>query len=178
MKIYLCPSKINPDDALASSGELTENLNSPMLAALSFVTGYELGNETDYLTSIINGKSTDELEYGESVCIFSPTGSCKTKAIEQISYVISKSTKSIILTNRYACKIQLIKDLAKLKNIPDELIDKLQLSENIEVMTYQDFARKKHKYQGKKLVIICDECHCFAEDSTFSIYPQQMVNFL
>lgn len=178
MKIYLCPSKINPDDALASSGELTENLNIPMLAALSFVTGYELGNETDYLTSIINGKDTDELEYGESVCIFSPTGSGKTKAIEQISSVISKSTKTIILTNRYACKIQLIKDLAKLKNIPDELIDKLQLSENIEVMTYQDFARKKHKYQGKKLVLICDECHCFAEDSTFSVYPQQMVNFL
>lgn len=45
-------------------------------------------------------------------------------------------------------------------------------------MTYQNFAAKKHRYHGKKLILICDECHCFAEDSTFSVYPQNMVNFL
>lgn len=27
-------------------------------------------------------------------------------------------------------------------------------------------------------MLVCDECHCFAEDSTFSVYPQQMINFL
>lgn len=178
MKVYVHPAELNLDDAIASSRELTEYFNDPMLTSFSFVTGYELGNSTDYLTSIINGKDADELEYGESTCIFSPTGSGKTKAIEQMSSIISKNSKVIILTNRCACKIQLIKDLAKFKDIPDGLIEKLKLDKNIEVMTYQDFVRKKHKYHGKKLVLICDECHCFVEDATFSVYPQQVVNFL
>lgn len=45
-------------------------------------------------------------------------------------------------------------------------------------MTYQDFVKKRHRYHRKKFLLICDECHCFAEDSTFSVYPQQMINFL
>ncbi len=28
------------------------------------------------------------------------------------------------------------------------------------------------------MILICDECNCFAEDSTFTVYPQQMINFL
>ena len=65
-----------------------------------------------------------------------------------------------------------------LKEISEEFIDKLKVTENIEIMTYQDFVKKKHRYHGGKLVLVCDECHCFAEDSTFSVYPQQMINFL
>lgn len=159
--------------------ELTENITDPMLASLSLVTGYTLGNSDEYLTSIINGKDVDKLEYGESLCIFSPTGSGKTKAIEQMASTISKNEKVIILTNRRACKIQLIKDIFKqFKDVPEEFIDKLKVTENIEIMTYQNFVKKKLHYNGKKLLLICDECHCFAEDSTFSVYPQQMINFL
>ena len=129
----------------------------------------------------ISGKDVDKLEYGESVCIFSSTGSGKTNAVEQIVFTLEKQVKTIILTNRRACKIQLIKDFLKkygIKEIPEELMDKLRINENIEVMTYQDFVKKKHRYHGKKLLLVCDECQCFAEDSTFSVYPQQMTNFL
>lgn len=159
--------------------ELTENITDPMLASLSLVTGYKLGNSDEYLTSVINRKDVDELEYGESLCIFSPTGSGKTKAIKQISETLVGQEKIIIFTNRCACKIQLIKDIFKqFKDVPEKLIDKFRPDRNIEVMTYQDFVRKKQHYNGKKLLFICDECHCFAEDSTFSVYPQQMTDFL
>lgn len=179
MIIY--PVNINPDDAFASSGELTSNINNPLLSAMSLITGYKLGESDEYLVSIINGKDIDMFEYGESICIFSPTGSGKTKAIEQIIFALEKQEKIIILTNRRACKIQLSKDFFKKygpKEIPEEFIDKLKVTENIEIMTYQDFVKKKHRYHRKKLVLVCDECHCFAEDSTFSVYPQQMINFL
>lgn len=172
---------MNPDDILISSGELTENISNPMLTSACLVTGYKLGNADEYLVSIINGKDVDKLKYGESICIFSPTGSGKTNAVEQIAFALEKQEKIIILTNRCACKIQLNKNFLKkygFKEIPEELMDKLRIIDNIEVMTYQDFVRKKHRYHGKKLLLICDECHCFAEDSTFSVYPQQMVNFL
>lgn len=179
--LIICPVSINPDDAFASSGELTANISNPLLSALSLVTGYELGESDEYLVSIVNGKDIDKLEYGESVCIFSSTGSGKTNAVEQIIFILKKQETIIILTNRRACKTQLIKDLLKkygLKEIPEELMDKLRITENIEVMTYQDFVKKKHRYHGKKFILVCDECHCFAEDSTFSVYPQQMINFL
>lgn len=176
MKFMLTPSDM-PSDKLIKSA--TENINNPLLVSLSLITGYELGNPTEYLISIINGKDVDGLKYGESFCIFSPTGSGKTKAIEQISKTIAGQEKIIILTNRLACKIQLLKDLFKqFKEISEELIDKFRPDSNIEVMTYQDFVRKKYQYHGKKLLLICDECHCFAEDSTFSVYPQQMITFL
>lgn len=175
---------INPEllyytDIDKSIQELTENITDPMLASLSLVTGYKLGNSDEYLTSVINGKDVDELEHGESLCIFSPTGSGKTKAIEQISETLAGQEKIIILTNRRVCKIQLIKDIFKeFKDIPEEFIDKLKVTENIEIMTYQNFVKKKLHYNEKKLLLICDECHCFAEDSTFSVYPQQMTDFL
>lgn len=75
MIIY--PVNINPDDAFSSSGELTSNINTPLLSAMSLITGYKLGESDEYLVTIINGKYIDMLEYGESICIFSPTGSGK-----------------------------------------------------------------------------------------------------
>ena len=176
MKFILTRSDM-PSDKLIKSA--TENINNPLLVSLSLITGYELGNPNEYLISIINGKDVGSLKYGESFCIFSPTGSGKTKAIEQISKTIAGQEKIIILTNRLACKIQLLKDLFKqFKEISEELIDKFRPNSNIEVMTYQEFVRKEQQYHGKKLLLICDECHCFAEDSTFSVYPQQMITFL
>ncbi len=181
MKVYPRNPDINYDNSPEALNGLTKNVNNPLLVSISLITGYKLGNSDEYLTSIINGKDIDNLEYGESVCIFSPTGSGKTKAIENISSTISKNENVIILTNRCACKIQLKKDLLKgtdCKSISDELIDKIKIDNDIEVMTYQNFIMKKHKYHNKKLVLIFDECHCFAEDSTFSVYPQQMTDFI
>ncbi len=181
IKVQIRPADMTLDDVIASSRELTENIKNPLLASMCFTTGYTIGNSREYLTSVFSVKDVDKLKDGESICIFSSTGSGKTKAIEQITLNMSKAEKVIILTNRRPCKIQLIKDLYKRfdwKSVHDELIDKLKLDNNIEVMTYQDFVRHKHRYHGKKMLLICDECHCFAEDSTFTVYPQQMLNFL
>lgn len=154
------------------------NVKNPMLASLCLITGSTLGGSKEYLTSIINAKDVDKLEYGESLCVFSPTGSGKTKAMELIIAALSSDSHLIVLANRCICKTQVLKDLIKCPNIPGALIEKIKVNDNVEVMTYQEFARKKHKYQGKKLILICDECHCFAEDATFSLYPQHVVNFL
>lgn len=181
INVQIYPAGTTPDDAMASSRELTENLKNPLLASMCFTIGYTFGDAREYLTSIFTGKAVDELEYGESICIFAPTGSGKTKAIEQLALNASKDEIVIILTNRTACGTQLKKDVYKdfdLKSIPDELIDKIKFNSNIEVMTYQDFCRHKHRYHGKKMILICDECHCFAEDATFTVYPQQMLHFL
>lgn len=181
MKVTAKHPDMTYNELTESVNELTENISNLLLSALSLATGYKLGNSNEYLTSIINRKDVDNLKYGESICIFSPTGSGKTKAIEQISSTISKDEKVIILTNRRACKIQLKKDLLKgidYKSISDELIDKIEIDNDIKVMTYQNFIIKKCEYHNKKIVLICDECHCFAEDSIFSVYPQQMADFI
>ncbi len=181
INVQIYPANMTLDDAIASSRELTENIKNPMLASMGFTTGYTIGDAREYLTSIINGKDVDKLKDGESICIFAATGSGKTKVIEQIAMSIPKDEEVKIFTNRRACKMQIIKDLYKdfdWKIIPDEQIDKIKFNSNIEVMTYQDFVRHKHRYHGKKMTLICDECHCFAEDSTFTVYPQQMLNFL
>lgn len=181
INVQIYPANMTLDDAIASSRELTENIKNPMLASMGFTTGYTIGDAREYLTSIINGKDVDKLKDGESICIFAATGSGKTKVIEQIAMSIPKDEEVKIFTNRRACKMQIIKDAYKdfdWKIIPDELIDKIKFNSNIEVMTYQDFVRHKHRYHGKKMTLICDECHCFAEDSTFTVYPQQMLDFL
>lgn len=181
INVQICPADMTLDDAIASSRELTENIKNPMLASMGFTTEYTIGDSKEYLTFIINGKDVDKLKDGESICIFAATGSGKTKVIEQISMSITKYKEIKIFTNRRAWKMQIIKDAYKdfdWKIIPDELIDKIKFNSNIEVMTYQDFVRHKHHYHGKKMTLICDECHCFAEDSTFTVYPQQMLDFL
>ena len=177
MPIMIYPEKMDPAAVSAHAAEIA-NVKNPMLASLCLITGSTLGGSKEYLTSIINAKDVDKLEYGESLCVFSPTGSGKTKAMELIIAALSSDSHLIVLANRRICKTQVLKDLIKCPNIPGALIEKIKVNDNVEVMTYQEFARKKHKYQGKKLVLICDECHCFAEDATFSLYPQHVVNFL
>lgn len=178
MHILIHPQKMDPTTVSAQAAEIAENVNDPMLTSLCLVTGSTHGSSKEYLTSIIGTEDVDKLEYGESLCIFSPTGSGKTKAMELIVSTLSPDSHLIVLENRCICKTQLIKDITKCKNIPEALNGKIKVKDNAEVMTYQEFTKKKHKYQGKKLVLLCDECHCFAEDATFSFYPQQMVNFL
>ena len=45
-------------------------------------------------------------------------------------------------------------------------------------MTYQQFCKIRGTFYNKKLLLICDECHCFVEDATFSVYPQKIVNYI
>ena len=108
INVQICPANMTLDDAIASSRELIENIKNPMLASIGFTTGYTIGDSKEYLASIINGKDVSNLKDGESICIFAPTGSGKTKAIEQLALNVSKDEKVFILTNRKACKIQLL----------------------------------------------------------------------
>lgn len=70
------------------------------------------------------------------------------------------------------------KSFLKRNDIPNDLLDNIKLTENLKCMTYQELIYHSYSYQGKKMVLILDECHCLAEDSTFSTYPQQIINFL
>ena len=152
MPIMIYPEKMDPAAVSAHAAEIA-NVKNPMLASLCLITGSTLGGSKEYLTSIINAKDVDKLEYGESLCVFSPTGSGKTKAMELIIAALSSDSHLIVLANRRICKTQVLKDLIKCPNIPGALIEKIKVNDNVEVMTYQEFARKKHKYQGKKLVL-------------------------
>ena len=83
MSIMIYPEKMDPAAVSAHAAEIA-NVKNPMLASLCLITGSTLGGSKEYLTSIINAKDVDKLEYGESLCVFSPTGSGKTKAMELI----------------------------------------------------------------------------------------------
>ena len=74
MPIMIYPEKMDPAAVSAHAAEIA-NVKNPMLASLCLITGSTLGGSKEYLTSIINAKDVDKLEYGESLCVFSPTGS-------------------------------------------------------------------------------------------------------
>ncbi len=155
--------------------------DNPEQAGYYLVIKSTIGKSNEYLSSIVSPETIKELKIGQSVLIHSPTGSGKTKVTEQIAEAF-KGKQILILTNRTACKIQMLKDLCKkfLKrnDIPNDLLDNIKLTENLKCMTYQELIYHSYSYQGKKMVLILDECHCLAEDSTFSTYPQQVIDFL
>ena len=71
MSIMIYPVKMDPAVVSAHAAEIA-NVKNPMLASLCLITGSTLGGSKEYLTSIINAKDVDKLEYGESLCVFSP----------------------------------------------------------------------------------------------------------
>ena len=91
MSIMIYPEKMDPAAVSAHAAEIA-NVKDPMLASLCLITGSTLGGSKEYLTSIINAKDVEKLEYGESLCVFSPTGSGKTKAMELIITALSWQT--------------------------------------------------------------------------------------
>lgn len=172
---------IDPNAVKKTAIELSAAKFSPLIAGMSAATGYSLGEHDQYLPSIFTADFVCKMDFGKSLVAFSPTGSGKTIAMEHAAKAASEERKVVILTNRKACKKQLLRDFGKMQgldDIPDNLLDRVKLSENIEVMTYQQFARKRFLYQGKKLVLFLDECHCFAEDAVFAEYPQQVISYL
>lgn len=155
--------------------------SNPEQAGYYLVIKSTTGKSNEYLSSIVSPETIKELKMGQSVLIHSPTGSGKTKVTEQIAEAF-KGNQTLILTNRTVCKIQMLKDLCKkfLKrnDIPDDLLDNIKLPENLKCMTYQELIYHSYFYQNKNMLLILDECHCLAEDSTFSTYPQQITDFL
>ena len=171
---------VNPEEVITKAKDIISNVPTN-LSAYCFVTNYIVGDDKNYLSSIFTAEDIDHLNTGESVLIASPTGSGKTKAIQEMVKSVRKGKSVIILTNRRGCKTQLVKDLCNsygLKDIPSELSDKITLDENVKVMCYQEFVNNRYKYHGKKILLILDECHFFAEDSTFSNCPQKILDFL
>ena len=68
MSIMIYPEKMDPAVVSAHAAEIA-NVKNPMLASLCLITGSTLGGSKEYLTSIINAKDVDKLEYGESLCL-------------------------------------------------------------------------------------------------------------
>lgn len=173
--------KVDSDKVKISAKELYSSKIPPFVASLSLITGYHLGETDQYLTSIFNSEDVNHLENGNAIAIFCPTGAGKTIASEQAAISATTDRMVIFLTNRISCKSQLIQDFGKLYdicNIPENLINNIQFSSNLKIMTYQQFALQRYHYQHKEIVLFLDECHCLSEDSTFSVYPQQIVSYL
>lgn len=155
--------------------------HTPEAAAVFYEAGFVSGQKNDYMSSVVPMEKLDILnDPGGMLAFFGPTGCGKTKTILRILELIKK-LPVIILTNRDGCKTQLYKDVLSLKGIhdpPQELIYELKLPDNVEIMTYQDFTQKCHLYEGKAVLYLCDEPHSLVEDSTFTVYGEQMFRFL
>ncbi len=181
MEFRIVPCGMDYDAAKNSADVLTSAKITPLVAGLSLITGYKIGESSQYLSSVLTTEDVDKLEYGSSIAVFSPTGAGKSWTIEQIALALSKDKQVIILTNRHACEIQLKQELSRksgMNPIPAELLDNINISDNLKVMTYQKFVKICHCYNEKETVLFLDECHCFTEDAVFSTYPQQMIQFL
>lgn len=142
---------------------------------------YRVGEKNEYLSSIVSSNDIAKLNSGESALFLAPTGTGKTRVVQSIIKSFSNKYKVFFLTNRIACVIQFLKDLLEsegIKDIPPEIIERVKVTENLEVMTYQEFALKTGKYKGREMLIILDEVHSLAEDSVFSDYGQKIVSFL
>ena len=175
------PSGIDYHAVQTSAKELTAADLTPLIAGMSLATGYTLGESNQYLSAILTTENVDKLEYGNAIAVFSPTGVGKSWTIERIALDIAKNKKVIILTNRSACETQLKQELLRksgIVEIPAELINHVTVMENLTVMTYQKFVKICHRFHGKEMIIFLDECHCLAEDASFTVYSQQLLRYL
>ncbi|MBR2284687.1 MAG: DEAD/DEAH box helicase family protein [Ruminococcus sp.] len=181
MAPLVIPDGMNYHAAQTSAKELTAANLTPLIAGMSLATGYTLGAHDQYLNAILTTEDADKLDWGSSIAVFSPTGAGKSWTVERIALDLAKHKQVIFLTNRSACETQLKQELLRKSgaaDIPADLIGRISVMENLTVMTYQKFVKHCHRYHGKALVLILDECHCLAEDATFSVYPQQMLRYL
>lgn len=155
--------------------------HTPEAAAVYYEAGFVSGQKNDYMSSVVPMEKLDLLNNpGSVLAFFGHTGCGKTRTILLILELIKKLAV-IILTNRDGCKTQLYKDVLSLKGIhdpPQELIYEIKLQDNVAIMTYQDFTQKCHLYEGKAVLYLCDEPHSLVEDSTFTVYGEQMFRFL
>lgn len=154
---------------------------TPALHFTCLAADYARGDCRQYLSSIVSMEDISRLHLGESALMFCPTGSGKTKTLENITFAMEQEVDVIYLTNRSACETQVRKDLLSRQgypSVPQELIGKITIAKNIDVMTYQKFAQNINQYHGKRMLLMLDEVHCLSEDAVFSTYPQKIVNFL
>lgn len=179
--MHILPQGINYDAMRDLSDTAIQYTNDPMVAAMCLSTDFAVGTSDQYLTSILSYHEAAKLEAGQSLMVLSPTGSGKTKVIEQIATASAEHETVFLLTNRIACREQLLHDLCDnygIKDVPPNLLDRIFLHDNLHVTTYQRFVQHSHRYNKKPMLLILDECHCLTEDSTFSVYPQKMLHFL
>ena len=172
---------VDCDELIKTAFDAMENIKNQKIAAMCSITGLKIGEPNDYVSTIFSVKDVIDLNLGDSVFLTAPTGSGKSEAIERISMKLLKDRKIKILTNRKVNSIQLHKEFKEkfgLKDLPDDLLEKVLMHPNLEIMTYQKFILHSHKYNNEQFLLILDECHCLVEDSSFSLYGQKMFQFL
>lgn len=166
------------DEMIKEALQCIEAFHDSYTAGVCFAVGFTCGKQREYISSIVSPEIADNLSIGKAIAMLSPPGSGKTFLMCQIAMLSGR--KIIILTNRTACKIQLLKDILKKivpTGIPPELLDKITLPNSIEVSTYQGFAQVCHRYDGKEITFLLDEFHSIVEDSGYSVCGQKLFRF-
>lgn len=161
--------------------KITTATQDPLLQTICMAVDCTVGKSGEYLTSILTASEVSKLPDGKSILVCSPTGSGKTRAMRYIAFAEKEKVPVVILTNRKGCWTQIAKDILAqdgINDFPPELIDRISFPKNISVMTYQKFAGICSCYENKPVLLILDECHCFAEDAVFSSYSQKILRFL
>lgn len=172
---------VDCDELIETAFNAMANIKNPKIATMCSIAGLTIGESNDYVSTIFSVKDVINLKLGESVFLTAPTGSGKSEAIERISMQLLKDRKVKILTNRKVNSIQLQKEFRDkfgLNDLPDNLLEKVLMHPNLEIMTYQKFILHSQKYSNEQFLLILDECHCLVEDSSFSLYGQKMFQFL
>lgn len=178
--MILINSNIESKKIINKASEISAVTSNPFIAGMSLVTGFTVGKSTEYLSSFPLLETVDKLDYGQSIAIFSRTGSGKTTAMLSVISALVKHETIVYLTNRKSCKEQVLREaIKKMLGIEasEDILDHIDIG-TFKVMTYQQFCKVRGTFNNKKFLMICDECHCFTEDATFSVYPQKIVNFI
>ena len=99
------------DEMIKEAQQCIEAFHDSYTAGVCFAVGFTCGKQREYISSIVSPEIADNLPIGKAIAMLSPPGSGKTFLMCQIAMLSGR--KIIILTNRRACKIQLLKDILK-----------------------------------------------------------------
>ena len=83
-------SDIKSENIISKAAEISAVTSNPFVAGMSLVTGFTVGESTEYLSSFPLLETVDKLDYGQSIAIFSRTGSGKTTAMLSVISALVK----------------------------------------------------------------------------------------
>ena len=142
-----------------------------------------IGNQFDYIFRLWRKE--------RAVVIKAPTGAGKTRFVIRViaSWAMSKKKNILIITNRSPLNISYKKEVAKITGLAncytDEGLQQICEFGNIFIVNYQGLESFIASHQHIDFsYVICDECHYFIQDASFSdctgfaldIIPKEFVN--
>lgn len=135
--------------------------------------------EKQYLTDIVC-EEYKKWNRGDLILITTPTGSGKTTFIlnTYAANIINEENNILILVPRKILKIQLERDLKKVRS--DNILNYELFLKSITIWTYQELEEKlKRGFNIPDFhTIVCDEAHYFLDDSTFNAETQLSYSYV